>query len=42
MERQTNMKIFIVSLRDVLFKNNNKETYNEYFSMDHRIAVRAK
>jgi hypothetical protein len=41
MERQAYMKIFIAAL-NVLFKNNNKEPYNEYFSMDHRRAVTGK
>jgi hypothetical protein len=42
MERQTNTKLFIFAFRVVLFENNNKETYNEYFSMEHRRAVTGK
>jgi len=42
MERQTNIKLFIFAFREVLFENNNKETYNEYFSMNHRRAFTGK
>jgi hypothetical protein len=42
MERQTNMKLFIFAFRDVLFENNDKETCNEYFSMDHKRAIMGK
>jgi hypothetical protein len=41
-ERQTNMKLYVFAFRDVLFENNNKEIYDEYFSMDHRRAVTGK
>jgi hypothetical protein len=49
MGRQTNMKLFIFSFRDVLFENNNNNnnnnntgTCNEYFGMDYRRAVTGK
>jgi len=36
------MKLFIFAFRDYLFENNDKETCNEYFSMDHRRTVMGK
>jgi hypothetical protein len=33
------MNLFIFAFRDCLFENNDKETCNEYFRMDHRRTV---